>query len=138
MQTQKVPKVPPFEGSSFTVLSSCENDNLMDGVSAVLTHWGRLMHICIADLTIIDSDNGLLPGRRQAIIWTNAGMLSIGPLGTNFSAILIRILTFSFKKMCVKVLSEKWWSFSLGLNVLSLAINVYFSKQFSKLKVNLL
>ena len=39
-----------------------------------LTHWGRLTHICVSKLTIIGSDNGLLPGRRQAIIWTNAGI----------------------------------------------------------------
>ena len=58
------------------------------------------MHICVDNLTIIGSDNGLLPGRRQAIIWTNAGILSIGPLGTNFSEVLTEILTFSFKKMC--------------------------------------
>ena len=44
-----------------------------------LTHWGRVMHICIGNLTIIGSDNGLSPGRRQAIIWTNAGILLIGP-----------------------------------------------------------
>ena len=60
-----------------------------------LTHWGRVMHICVGKLT--GSDNGLLPGRRQAIIWTNAGILLIGPLGTNFSEILIAIETFSFK-----------------------------------------
>ena len=53
----------------------------------------------ISKLTIIGSDNGLLPGRRQAIIWTNAGILLIGPLGTNFSEILIKIHTFPFKKM---------------------------------------
>ena len=35
-----------------------------------LTHWGRVMHICISKLTIIGSDNGLSPRRRQAIIWT--------------------------------------------------------------------
>ena len=40
---------------------------------------------------LLNSDNGLSPGRRQAIIWTNAGMLLIGPLGTNFSEILIEI-----------------------------------------------
>ena len=57
----------------------------------VLTHWGRVTHICIGKLTIIGSDNGLLPGRRQAIIWTNDGILLIGPLGTNFSEILIEI-----------------------------------------------
>ena len=55
------------------------------------------MHICIGKLTITGSDNGLLPGYHQAIIWTSAGILLIGPLGTNFSEILIRIQTFSFK-----------------------------------------
>ena len=60
-----------------------------------LTHWGWVMHICVGKLTIIGSDNGLSPGQRQAIIWTNAGILLIGPLGTNFSDILIEIHTFS-------------------------------------------
>ena len=50
-----------------------------------LTHWGRVTHICVDNLTIIGSDNGLSPGRRQAIIWTNAGILLIGPLGTIFN-----------------------------------------------------
>ena len=45
----------------------------------LLTHLGRVMHICISKLTIIGSDNGLSPGRRQAIIWTNARLLLIGP-----------------------------------------------------------
>ena len=45
------------------------------------------MYICGSKLTTIASDNVLSPGRRQAIIWTNAGMLLIGPLGTNFSEI---------------------------------------------------
>ena len=46
-----------------------------------LTHRGRVMHICISKLTIISSDNGLLPGRRQAIIGTNTAILFIGPIG---------------------------------------------------------
>ena len=62
--------------------------------TAYLTHWGRVTHICVSKLTIIGSDNGLSPGRRQAIIWTNAGLLVIGPLATKFSEILIEILTF--------------------------------------------
>ena len=45
-----------------------------------LTHWGRVTHICVGKLTIIGSDNGLSPERRQAIIWTNDGILLIGPL----------------------------------------------------------
>ena len=34
----------------------------------ILTHWGRVTHICVSKLTIFGSDNGLSPGRRQAII----------------------------------------------------------------------
>ena len=86
-----------------------------------LTHWGRVTHICVGNLTIIGSDNGLSPGRRQAIIWTNAGILLIGPFsGTNFSEILIGIQTFSFKKMHLKMSSAKWRPFCIGLNVFSL------------------
>ena len=48
-------------------------------------------------MTIIGSGNGLSPGRRQAIIWTNAWILLIGPLGTNFSEVLVEIDSFSFK-----------------------------------------
>ena len=84
-----------------------------------LTHWGRVTHICVGKLTIIGSDNGLSPERRQAIIWTNAGILLIGPLGTNFSDILIEIQTFSLKKTRLKMSSAKCCSFRLGLNVLS-------------------
>ena len=84
-----------------------------------LTHWGRVTHICVGKLTIIGSDNGLSPGRRQAIIWTNAGILLIGPLRTNFSEILSEIQSFSFKKMHLKMSSAKCRPFCFGLNVLT-------------------
>ena len=67
---------------------------------------------------IIGSDNVLLPGQRYSIIWTNAGILLIVPLGTNFSEILIAILTFSFKEMHLKVSSVKWQPLCLALNML--------------------
>ena len=57
-----------------------------------------MMHICISKLTLIGSDKGLSPGWRQAIIWTNAEILLIGPLGTIFSEIVIEIHSFSFKE----------------------------------------
>ena len=57
------------------------------------------MHYMCQYLSIIGSDNGLATGWRQAIIWTNAGILLIGTSGTNCSEILIEILIFSFKKM---------------------------------------
>ena len=62
----------------------------------------------------IDSDNGLSPIRRQAIFSTNAGLLSIRPLGTNFSEILIKIQNFSFTKMHLKITSAKWRPFCPG------------------------
>ena len=49
-----------------------------------LTRWGWVTHICVGNLAIIGSDNGLSPDRRQAIIWTNAGIMLIGPLEINF------------------------------------------------------
>ena len=77
-----------------------------------------MTHICIAKLNIIGSDNGLLPGQRQAITWTNVGILLIGPLGTKVSEILSGIQIFSFKKMHLKMSFAKWRPFCLGLNVL--------------------
>ena len=70
-----------------------------------------MTHICASELNIIGSDNGLSPGRRQAIIGTNAGILLIGPLGTNFSEILIEIQTFSLNKIHLKMSSAKWRPF---------------------------
>ena len=84
----------------------------------VLTHWDWLTHIRMSKPTIIGSDNGLLPGAHQAIIWTNARILLTEPLGKNFSGILIEILIFSLMKMHFKVSSAKWRPFWLGLNVL--------------------
>ena len=77
----------------------------------------RRIYICASKLTIIGSDNGLLPGRRQAIIWTNTGILLIWTLGTTFSGILSEIHTFSFKKIHLNMSSAKWLPFCLALNV---------------------
>ena len=93
--------------------------SFVEQASGLLTHCGRVKHICVGKQTIIVLDNGLSPGRRQAIIWTNAGILLIGPLGTNFSESLIAILTFSFKKIHLNMSSAKWRPFCLGLNVLT-------------------
>ena len=69
-------------------------ENLQQNEPRMLTQWGWVTHICVSKLTIIGSDNGLSPDRRQAIIWTNDGILLIGPLGTNLSEILIEIQAF--------------------------------------------
>ena len=88
-------------------------------------HWGRLTFICVSKLTIIGSDNGLSPGRRQAIILTNAGILLIGPLGTNVNDTSIEIHTFSFKKIHLKLSSGKCRPFCHGLNVLSYVASAF-------------
>ena len=83
-----------------------------------LTHWGWVTHICISKLTILSLDNGLSPGRCQAIIWTNARLLLTGLLGTNFSEIWIKIQWFSDMKVHLKMSTAKWRPFCLGPNLL--------------------
>ena len=65
------------------------------------------------------SGNGLLPVRHQAITWTNVDLLSIRPLGINFSEIRIKIYNFSFTKMHLEMSSVKWGPFCSGENELT-------------------
>ena len=66
----------------------------------------------------IGSDNGLLPIQHQVIIWTNAGILLIGHIKTNFTEILIKMQNFSFTKMHLKISSVKWQISFPGADVL--------------------
>ena len=72
------------------------------------------MHISVSKLTIIGSDNGLSPGRRQAIFWTNAEILLIQTLGTNFTEIWN---SYIFIQENALKMSAKWRPFCLSLNV---------------------
>ena len=78
-----------------------------------------MTHICVANLTIIGSDNGLSPVQRQTKIWTSAAISSFKPLGMDFREISLEIKSFSFKEMRLKVSSAKQPPFCLGLNVLN-------------------
>ena len=89
-----------------------------------LTHWGRVTHIYISKLNIIVSDKGLSPGRRQAIICSNTGILLIRNVGINFREILSEIHTFSFKKMHLKISSAKSTPFCLGLDVFKIEVQI--------------
>ena len=60
--------------------------------------------------------------QRQAIIWTNTGILLIWPSRTNFNEMLIEIHTFSFKEMHAKMPSAKRRPSCLGLNVLIIVV----------------
>ena len=67
-------------------------------------------HICVTKLTIIGSDNGLSPGRRRPIVWTNAGIL-LDPMKKilwHFN----RNWNSSLKKMHLKMSSEKCGHFA--------------------------
>ena len=93
----------------------------MSSIRSILTRFYQRIKLSNFH-TIIGSDNVLSPSRCQAIIWTNNGILLIGPLGTNFSEISIKAYTFSFRKMHLKMSSGKWQPFCLSLNVLMLHI----------------
>ena len=80
----------------------------------MLTHRG---HTCMSKPSITVSDNVLLPGRREGIIWTNTAILLIETLGTIFSEIWSEIHAFSFKKMHLKMSSAKWRSYYNGFDV---------------------
>ena len=99
---------------NFWSMATC---NISDPYTNGFT-WGRVTHICAGNVTIIGPDNGLSPGRRQAIIWTNAGILLIGLLGTDVSEISIEIIIFSLKKIPLKMSSDKMAAICLGLNEL--------------------
>ena len=75
------------------------------------------VYICNSKLATIGSDNDLSPGRRQAIIWTIAGILLPGPLGMNFNEIFIEIYIFSFSRKS-KNSSRNWRSFCRDLSML--------------------
>ena len=92
---------------------------IMCVVLMTLTHWSRVVYKYVSIATIIGLDNGLSYGWRQAIMWTNAGILLNGTLRTNLSEISIKIYAFSFKKMHLKMSSAKWRPLCLGLNVLN-------------------
>ena len=84
-----------------------------------------MTHICVTILSIIGSDNGSSPDRRQAVIWTNAWILLMRILGTSFSEILSEIHTFSFKTIRLQMSSAKCCALCLCCNVLNMQTAVF-------------
>ena len=52
---------------------------------SLLTHWGRVTHICVSKLTIIGSDNGLSPSHYQNQCWNIINWTLRNKLQWNFS-----------------------------------------------------
>ena len=67
-----------------------------------------IIHLCWLNTVLIK-------GHCPAIIWTNAGLLSIGLLGTNFNEIIIKIKNSLLMKMHLKISSAKWQPFCPGV-----------------------
>ena len=68
-------------------------------------------HISISQLDQYRFNNGLSPIQCQAIIYTNAELLSIGPLGINF---LIKIQVFIHENASENIVCNIGWPFCLG------------------------
>ena len=64
-------------------------------------------------------------GRHQAIIRTNSAVLLTVPLGTNFSEIVIEILTFSYTIMHLNMPCGKWRPFCPRLNMLNSNLHIH-------------
>ena len=83
-----------------------------------LTHWGRVTHICIGKLTIIGWDNGLSPGRRQAIYlnqcWNIVNLTLRSKLQWNFN----RNSNIFIQENALENVVSQMVSICLGLNVL--------------------
>ena len=114
------PHCPATHELNSTSLGGCHLHLVTDAVIVILenmsyyiflmgvgrfSHWGWVTHICI----VFDW--------CQAIVWTNATMLSTRPQEIYFTEILFTIQKLSFKKMHLNM-SVKWWPFCLSLNVL--------------------
>ena len=86
-----------------------------------------LTHICVSKLCIINSDNELLPGRRQAIIWTNVGIFLFLTLRNNlqwdvnrnsyifiqgnpFENVACEMAAILFRPQCLnRVMNSQWF-----------------------------
>ena len=92
---------------------------IRDVIKCWLVEAGRVKHKCVDNVTIIGSDNGLLLGRRQAIIWANAWIVLIGHLWTNFSGIFNRNPYIFIQENAFEKIVCQMTAISLGLTVLT-------------------
>ena len=103
---------------TFWVQATTERPNHFYGRTRV----ARRSQPCVkGPLAITSSDNGLLPVQCQAIIWTNAHLLS----GMHFSEMWNEIDIINFLIMYMKISSAKWKSFCLSLNLINMSLTYF-------------
>ena len=104
---------------SYLTCAGQDWDNLADtkprNTANVLSHWGRVTHICVGKLTNFVSDNGLLSGRRQGHYLNQCWNIVNWTLRENLQWNLIGII----EENALKMSSTKWRPFCLSLNVLN-------------------
>ena len=85
--------------------------------------------MCVSKVKIIGLDNGFSPGRRQAIIWTNARILLIGPFGQTSMKFKTKCTYFHSRKciwMCRQQIGVHFVSSSMCLWFLVLCNSLSF------------
>ena len=86
--------------------------------NAIKTHLPLLPHICVSELDQHCFRQWLVAYSAPNHYLNQFYLLPIGTLGTNSSEILIKIQSFSFTKMHLKISSEKWRPFYPGVDEL--------------------
>ena len=86
-----------FEASSRSLWRHCNVAKFLYA-SLPLHQWVRVAIYASVNLAIIGLDNGLSPVLLQTMIWTNAGLLVIRPMGTHFREAWIQIQSYLFPK----------------------------------------
>ena len=100
---------------TITQVTDCSATMMMSKV--MRWKWRLVLSDILANIGL---GNGLLPVGHQAITGTNTDFLTIGPLGTNFNWIWIKIHKFYFNKRLSKTLSAKQRPFCSGLKKLTI------------------
>ena len=91
------------------------NTSTLGSVLAPGTSNGDSTVYALVNWVSTGSGNGLSPVRRQAITWTNGGLLSVGLLGTNFSEIRIRnFIIFIHENACEVAVCHNCGHFKLS------------------------
>ena len=104
---------------------------MMTLVYVGLTHCGVVTSYGVVDIgQQIVSGNGLSHVRRQSITWTKCWRVIQYELSrTNFNELWIKIPSFSFREIYLKVSSAKWRPFCPCLNSLEVPITLHQTKQ---------
>ena len=109
LSSAELPKYIKIDNQNYFMFSrDIILSNIYDTSTKCVLHNADLYESC--QLTIICSDIGYSPGRREAIIWTNARILLIEPFGTK----LKKKKNILIQENALIMLSTTCWPFFLS------------------------